>query len=87
MTEKDSTGKVIEVAERLTNSAGLGEFGIGIGFGLAMVAFFLLPPLVMFASQWDGHFHDRRGCVQLQEISEVVYKVDSCTGKTELLNP
>lgn len=55
-----------------------GPMGYFIGFGLMMFA-------VYIGIRWDGHLHDRKGCIQLQEVSGSIYKVDTCTGKTELL--
>lgn len=45
---------------------------------------YLLGLAFMFAAvHWDGHLHDQKGCFQLQEIKDRVFKVDTCTGKTE----
>jgi hypothetical protein len=43
--------------------------------------------LMMLATRWDGHIFDQKGCFQLQEIKGIIYKVDTCTGKAEELNP
>lgn len=43
--------------------------------------------LMFMGAKWDGHFHDQKGCYQLQEIKGAVYKVDSCFGKVEQVKP
>ncbi len=37
------------------------------------------------ALRWDGHLHDQKGCFQLQEVKDVVYKVNTCSGEVEEL--
>lgn len=37
------------------------------------------------ALKWDGHLFDRKDCVKIQKIDNFIYKVDTCSGKTELL--
>ena len=43
--------------------------------------------LMLMGAKWDGHFHDQKGCYQLQELKGTVYKVDTCSGKVEELKP
>lgn len=43
--------------------------------------------LLILGSKWDGHLHDQKGCFQLQEIKGAIYKVDTCSGKTEEVKP
>lgn len=53
------------------------------------IGYLICTGLIMLVTcigvKWDGHLYDRRDCVKLQEISGAVYKIDTCTGKTELL--
>jgi len=55
------------------------QMGYLIGFGLMMLAIYV-------GVKWDGHLYDRKGCVQLQEISGQIYKVDTCSGDNELIS-
>ena len=43
--------------------------------------------LLLTGSRWDGHLHDPKNCFQLQEMKGIVYKIDTCTGKTEEMKP
>jgi hypothetical protein len=54
------------------------SMGTLIGFGLCSF-------LVTASNKWDGHLYDRKDCVKLQKIASVIYKVDSCNGRVELL--
>ena len=36
-------------------------------------------------SKWDGHIYNRTNCIQLKKIDNLIYKVDTCNGKVELL--
>lgn len=47
-----------------------------LGFGVAMA-------LIFAAEKWDGHFYNRTGCVQLKEVKQKLYKVDTCSGEIE----
>jgi len=76
-----NAGKIAEAASKLGNS----DLGSGLGLGLVFFGLFGAIALVYAAIKWDGHLHDRKGCVQLQEVQGKVYKVDTCTGKTEFL--
>ena len=73
--------KTAEIVERIANSKGIGDFGIGIGFGLALVAFFLAAPLAILAGKWDGHIHEQKECYELKEIEKKLYKLNTCTGE------
>jgi hypothetical protein len=45
---------------------------------------YLLGIALMFvAIRWDGSLHPRQGCVQLQSVGGVAYKVDTCNVKAE----
>ena len=54
------------------------QMGYLIGFGLMMLA-------AGIGAKWDGHIYDRKNCVQIQKVDNLIYKVDTCNGKTELL--
>jgi len=41
--------------------------------------------VALVLSKWDGHLFDRKGCVEVQEISGKFFKVDTCSGKIEEL--
>jgi hypothetical protein len=43
--------------------------------------------LLITGGKWDGHLHDQKGCFQLQEVKGAIYKVDTCSGKTEEVKP
>lgn len=66
--------------------------GLAAGLAHAAAAFANTPfpyllgvGLMLMGSKWDGHLVDQKGCYQLQEIKGIVYKIDTCTGKTEEL--
>ena len=73
--------KTAEVVERIAESKGLGEFGNGIGIGLAGVAFFMMMPMMFFANKWDGHLHEQKDCYEFKEIEGTLFKLDTCTGE------
>ncbi|MCU7845330.1 MAG: hypothetical protein KZQ93_15985 [Candidatus Thiodiazotropha sp. (ex Monitilora ramsayi)] len=75
------TDKTAEVVEKIANSKGLGEFGTGIGIGIAGVAFFMMMPLVFFAQKWDGHLHEQKECYEFKEIDKKLFKLNTCTGE------
>jgi len=63
--------------------------GLAAGLAHAAAAFAHTPfpyllgvALMILATRWDGHLHDQKGCLQLQELKGIVYKVDTCTGKS-----
>jgi hypothetical protein len=66
--------ETIKVASELGNSS----FGSNLGFGLAFLGIYAGLALMMFGSKWDGHLFDKKGCVQIQEIKNQLYKVDTC---------
>ncbi len=82
MSEKESNNTA-SVVERISNSEGLGDFGYGIGKGIALVAFFLMVPLMLFATKWDGKFHEDKQCYEFKEIKEKLFKLNTCTGEME----
>ncbi|MBE8232486.1 MAG: hypothetical protein HAW67_02035 [Endozoicomonadaceae bacterium] len=55
------------------------QLGYLVGFGI-MIA------LIGFNSKWDGHFFDRKGCVEVQERAGKFFKVDTCDGTVEELD-
>lgn len=83
MSESSNSGKTAEIVGRIAESKGLGEFGTGIGMGVAMVAMFLAVPLMLLASKWDGHLHEQKQCYELKEIDKKVFKLNTCTGEME----
>ena len=45
---------------------------------------YLLGIALMFvAMRWDGSLHSRQGCIQLQYINGVTYRVDTCNVKAD----
>jgi len=52
--------------------------GYLIGFGLMMLA-------ASVGTKWDGHIYDRKNCVKIQKVDNLIYKVDTCSGQTKLL--
>jgi hypothetical protein len=69
-----------------------GGIGAGMAHAAAALAHTPLPyllgmALMLTGIKWDGHLHDQKGCFQLQEVKGVIYKVDTCSGKTEELKP
>ncbi|MBN2815456.1 MAG: hypothetical protein JXQ67_02140 [Campylobacterales bacterium] len=53
---------------------------LGYYIGVALFMF-----VILVLSKWDGHLFDRKGCVEVQEISGKFFKVDTCSGKVEEL--
>jgi hypothetical protein len=58
---------------------------MGAAFARTPFPYLLGCALMFTGTRWDGHLHDSRGCVQLQEIHGNAYKVDTCSGKVEPL--
>ena len=54
------------------------QMGYLIGFGFMVLA-------IGIGSKWDGHMYDRKDCVKIQKVDNLIYKVDTCSGETELL--
>jgi len=71
---EERENKFAEAFAAIANS----PMGYLIGFGLMILA-------TNVGMKWDGHIHDRKGCIQIQKVDNLTYKVDTCTGKTELL--
>ena len=78
---ENNMSKTAEVVERIADSRGLGEFGQGIGMGIAVLAMFMMGPLMFFASQWDGHLHEQKECFEFKEIDKKLFKLNTCTGE------
>jgi hypothetical protein len=55
------------------------QLGYFIGIALFMLA-------IGISMKWDGHIHDRKGCVEVQEKAGKFFKVDTCTGDIEEIN-
>ena len=74
-SQKIISNSAVKAASELANS----PMGYWIGFGL-----FVLASSV--GVNWDGHLHDRKGCVEVQAVSNFIFKVDTCTGEVVSLN-
>ncbi|WP_275288635.1 hypothetical protein [Halomonas elongata] len=86
MTGNDKTSKTAEVVGRIVEAKGLGDFGFGIGLGLAGVAFCLMLPLMIFATSWDGHLHEQKQCYEIKKIDGELFKLNTCTGELETID-
>jgi hypothetical protein len=51
--------------------------------GILFLSLFGMIPLVMFASQWDGHLHEQKSCYELKKIDNKMYKLNTCNGDIE----
>ncbi|GAB1260598.1 hypothetical protein [Aurantivibrio plasticivorans] len=78
---ENNISKTAEVVERIADSKGLGEFGHGIGMGIAFLAIFMMMPLIFFANKWDGHLHEQKECFEFKEIDKKLFKLNTCTGE------
>jgi hypothetical protein len=58
---------------------------MGAAFARTPFPYLLGCALLLWASRWDGHLHEQKGCFQLQETQGKTYKVDTCSGKVEAL--
>jgi hypothetical protein len=58
---------------------------MGAAFARTPFPYLLGCALMLTGTRWDGHLHDSRGCVQLQEMHGKAYKVDTCSGKVDPL--
>ncbi|WP_345881177.1 hypothetical protein [Shewanella algae] len=52
------------------------QMGYYIGFGIFMLA-------IGIGTRWDGHLFSQKGCIEVQEINEKYFKVNSCSGDVE----
>ena len=76
-TENRTMNRIHALADSL---ASIAHSPMGYLIGMA-----LLSAAYGFGSRWDGHLSDRHGCVDLKEMQGQLYKVDTCSGKIELL--
>ena len=85
ITKSEAIAKTVE---KVADSKGLVEIGKGLGSGLVALGGALAFASIYFgiaAMKWDGHLHPQTKCYELREINEKVYKINTCTGETELI--
>lgn len=49
--------------------------------------YFLGVALMFAAIKWDGHLRDPQRCFEIRDIRGTYYKVDTCTGRIEKMEP
>ena len=80
----EPTSKAENIAksvEKISNSKGIEAVGIGLGWGIAALAFALMAWALVAGSKWDGHLHPQTQCYDLKEISGKLVKLNTCTGE------
>lgn len=72
---------IAKSVEKISNSKGIEAVGVGLGWGIAALAFALFAWAVAVGSNWDGHLHPQPQCYDLKEISGKLVKLNTCTGE------
>ena len=80
-SEKENVSKTNLIAKAM-ESVAHSPLGYLIGMALVYLAIIAIPRV---ADKWDGHLQDQTGCVKLQKIDKIIYKVNSCSGEVSKL--